>query len=222
MSEGCQWAEKSPILQEYHDLEWGHPIVDSLELFEKLCLQCISAGSFKSTDNSKDPNEPDFDSAQLSVIEARGLYREKFYFFDPSEMINITPKDIDALVEEEKDREKNSESDNSFKGLCKNKQKLKALITNAKAYLKMQDDGVDFAEFCWSFTGNKMILGLPNDNEIPSYANEMSAELKKKGFSYTTPAVCYAFMQAVGMINAHAVTCSCRNDCIDEAKIFGK
>jgi DNA-3-methyladenine glycosylase I len=217
MAEGCKWADKSPILQEYHDLEWGHPVVDSLELFEKLCLQCISAGSFKSGEN----NEFDIDSGQLSVIEARGLYREKFHNFDPNEMVKLTQKDIEQLVDEEKERQQ-KDSDSSFKGLCKNKQKLKALITNASAYLEMEKNGENFSDFCWSFTKNKMILGGTNLKDIPSYATEMSVELKKKGFSYTTPSVCYAFMQSVGIINDHSIDCPLRNDCIEEANIFGK
>lgn len=219
MSVGCKWAEKNPILHEYHNLEWGHPIIDSIELFERLCLQCVAAGGFKGRENKK-TKEFDIDAAQLSVIEARGLYREKFHNFDPREMCKLTDDDIDSIVESEMERE--SDSDSSFKGLSKNKQKLKALINNAKAFIKMEENGEDFSKFCWSFTNDKMILGGTNLIDIPKFASELSSELKKKGFTYTTPSVCYAFMQSVGIINDHSIDCPLRNECIEEAQIFGK
>ncbi len=214
MAESCEWAQKDPLIQNFHDFEWGHPVVDEQELFEKLCLHSLSAGGFKS---DKDDGYG-FDFTQISYLPARENYRLKFFNFDPSKIINLTAADIDKIIEEDKSHD----SDDNYKHINRNKQKLRSIITNAKAFLKMKSEGINFSEFCWSFTGGNVIIGGKSREELQSIAETMSKNLKDNGFSYTTPSVCLGFMETVGIINSHAGNCLIRKDCLEEAKIFGK
>lgn len=214
MAGSCNWAEKDPLFQNFHDFEWGHPVVDEQELFEKLCLHCQSAGGFKSEKEGEDS----YDLTQISYLPARETYRLKFANFDPYKLVDFSLVDIDTIVEDDKAHD----SDANYKHINRNKQKLRSIITNAKAFVKMKDEGIDFSEFCWSFTNGKVIIGGKSKEDLQNIAKAMSKDLKDRGFTYTTPAVCLSFMETVGMINSHAGDCQARSDCLDEAKIFGK
>lgn len=210
----CEWAQKDPLLQNFHDFEWGHPIVDEQELFEKLCLHCQSAGGFKT---EKDL-ENNFDTSQIAYLASRETYRSKFANFDPQKLADYSSADIDNIVNEDKSHD----SEANYKHINRNKQKLKSIITNAKAFIKLKAEGVNFSELCWSFTGGKVIIGGKTREDLQVIAENMSKKLKEYGFSYTSPTVCLGFMETVGIINSHIPNCCVRSECLEEAKIFGK
>ncbi len=215
MADTCEWAKKDPVLQNFHDFEWGRPSVDSNDLFEKLCLHCVSAGTFKKENTDIDG----FDLSQFAFLEAREIYRSHFANFEPEQLANITPAQIDDIVAEEKEKEQQE----GYKGgMNKNKQKLKALVNNAKAFIKYTESGKNFSDLCWSFTSGKVVIGGKSEEDLLKYATELSKALKEIGFSYTTPSVCLAFMKTVGIINAHVGNCPARTECMEEAKIFNK
>lgn len=215
MADTCEWAGKDPLLQNFHDFEWGHPCVDSVELFEKLSLHSLASGSAK-----KDTIEiVGFDVSQFSFLEARELYRARFANFDPKALAEFTNEQIDEIVAKEKENEK---QENYKGGMNKNKQRLKSLVNNAKAFNKMEAEGNDFSTFIWSFTGGKVIMGGKTEEDLLAIATDMSKQLREKGFTYTTAPVCLAFMKTAGLVNAHVGGCTGRGECMEEAKIFNK
>lgn len=215
MSEVCEWACKDPVLRNFHDFEWGRPCVDGDELFEKLCLHTLSAATAK-----KETLEiAGLDTTQFSFVQIKELYKVKFDSFDPKKLAEFTAEKIDQIVAEEKEKEKQE----TYKGgFNKNKQRLKALVNNAKAYNKYESEGGDFCDFIWSFSGGKVIMGGKTEEELFEIATNMSKGLKDLGFTYTTPVVCLAFMKTAGLVNAHEAGCQTRTECMEEAKIFGK
>jgi DNA-3-methyladenine glycosylase I len=215
MADACEWANKDPALRNFHDFEWGHPCVDSVELFEKLCLHSLSVLATK-----KESIEiVGQDSSDFNFVQLRELYRKAFDNFDPLKLAEFTAERIDRIVAEEKEKEKQE----GYKGgFNKNKQRLKSLVNNAKAFNKYEAEGNSFCDFIWSFTGGKVIVGGKKEEELLEIATSLSKGLKDIGFTYTTPPVCLAFMKTAGVINAHESGCSARAECMEEAKIFNK
>lgn len=175
----CGW-KSNPAMIAYHDHEWGTPVHDDRRLFEDLVLDGMQAGlSWK------------------TILDKRDNFRSAFDNFDPEKIARYTPARIDKLL-------KNP-------GIIRNRLKIEAAVANAKAYLVVRKEFGSFDKYLWSFVGGKpKINALRSMKQMPAESEEsrlMSADLKKRGFRFVGPTICYAFMQAVGMVNDHLVTC---------------
>ena len=176
----CPWCEGFDLYRQYHDTEWGVPLQDSRQLFELLILEGAQAGLSWST-----------------VLKKRETYREAFDYFDPKKIAKYDEKKIAELL--------------ANSGIIRNRLKVAATIGNAKAYLALEKSGQPFNQFLWSFVKSKSIqnkrLSL---SEVPASSPEsdaMSKALLKAGFKFVGTTICYAFMQASGMVNDHLVSC---------------
>jgi DNA-3-methyladenine glycosylase I len=175
----CPWPGADPLYVAYHDEEWGVPDRDDRRLFEKLLLDGFQAGL-----------------SWITILRKRPSFRRVFEGFDPERLARWTPARVEqALLDA---------------GIVRNRAKVEAAVKNARAYLRLEEQ-TGFSPFLWSFVG-----GAPKVNrwrtlrQIPSETAEsqaMSRALRARGFSFVGPTICYAFMQAVGMINDHLVTC---------------
>ncbi len=176
----CAWATGGPLLAEYHDKEWGRPVHDDRKLFEFLILEGAQAGL-----------------SWLTVLRKRENYRAAFGGFDPVIIAGYKEKDIQRLLKNE--------------GIIRNRLKIEAAITNAKKFLDVQKEMGSFDAYIWSFTGGKPLNHrLSSQARIPATTEEsdaMSKDLKKRGFKFIGSTICYAFMQAVGMVNDHTTDC---------------
>lgn len=177
----CPWANpKNPLYVDYHDKEWGRPVFDSLELFEMLCLEGAQAGLSWET-----------------ILNKRENYRKAFDGFDPKKMAKYTDARKAKLMQNA--------------GIVRNRLKIHAFVENAKAYLAMEKAGESLSDFLWSFVDHKPVLNkhksMKNVPAVTTQAEAMSKALKKKGFRFVGPTICYAFMQAVGMVNDHIASC---------------
>lgn len=182
----CPWPGKEPIYIKYHDEVWGVPIYNDKELFAKLILDGAQAGL-----------------SWITILKKQDNYYKAFDGLDPEKM---------ALYDENKYQELLNNS-----GIIRNKLKIKAAITNAQAYLKITKKEGDFSKFLWDFVGGKPIVNsYKKMSDVPATSSEsdaMSKALKKHGFKFVGSTICYAFMQAVGMINDHAVDCFRHKEC---------
>jgi DNA-3-methyladenine glycosylase I len=176
----CDWANRSELEQSYHDLEWGVPNHDDRSLFELLVLEGAQAGLSWST-----------------ILRKRDGYRKAFDHFDVRKISRYSEKDISRLLA-------NSE-------IIRNRLKIEAAITNARAFLRVQEPFGGFAPYIWQFVKGKPIQNTWKKlSDIPPSTAEseaMSRDLQKRGFKFIGPTICYAFMQAVGMVNDHVVDC---------------
>ncbi len=181
----CEWCVGDDQYERYHDEEWGVPVYDDRELFEMLNLEGAQAGL-----------------SWITVLRKRDHYRKVFDGFDPVKM---------AVYDESKRAELLSDP-----GIIRNKLKVNAFIVNAQLYLEMQakadaGDGPGFSEFLWSFVDGKPIVNRPKSlSDIPAntaQSDAMSKALKKLGFKFVGSTICYAFMQACGMVDDHTVDC---------------
>ncbi len=191
--ERCGWCGDDEQYQQYHDTVWGRPERSGLELFEKLCLDGQQAGL-----------------SWITILRKQKEYQKAFFNFDPVKMSKMTANDQLAQMQNA--------------GIVRNKLKIASLVKNAKAYLEFEAQGEDFAVFIWSFVGGKPIVNKPiTMADIPTQSPEseaMSKALKRRGFSFVGPTICYAFMQAVGMINDHIESCHCHVPCVALAEKF--
>ena len=177
----CAWVpEGDPLYLAYHDEEWGVPSHDDVHLYEMLVLEGAQAGLSWST-----------------ILNKREGYRAAFAGFDPARVARFGPREIERLLADP--------------GIVRNRLKVESAITNARATLAVAEEHGSLDAFLWSF-----VEGAPRTNtwgrleEIPSKTTEsaaMSKELKRRGFRFVGPTVCYAFMQAVGLVNDHVVSC---------------
>ncbi len=176
----CTWATKHKLEEEYHDTEWGVPIYDDRLLFEYLILEGAQAGLSWTT-----------------VLVKREHYRKVFDNFDAEKIIKYDQKKIDELLNDV--------------GIIRNKLKINSVVTNAKLFLDIQKEFGSFSKFIWSFVDGKPIQNKWKSSEdIPTkteVSDSMSKALKKKGFKFIGSTICYAFMQAVGMVNDHTIDC---------------
>ena len=175
----CDWAKK-PLEIEYHDNEWGIPVHDDRKLFEFLVLDGFQAGLSWST-----------------ILAKRDNFSKAFDDFDYKKIVQYDEKKIESLLQDA--------------GIIRNKLKIKAAISNARAFLKVQEEFGSFDRYIWSFTdGKTMVNQWRTMEEVPATSKEsdaMSKYLKKRGFKFVGSTICYAFMQAAGMVNDHLVTC---------------
>jgi DNA-3-methyladenine glycosylase I len=176
----CAWAAGSDLLTAYHDEEWGVPLHDDRALFEFLILEGAQAGLSWST-----------------ILNKRPAYRAAFDRFDPRKVARYDEAKIAALLEDS--------------GIVRNRLKVRAAVRNAQAFLALQKEFGSFDTYVWKFTG-----GRPMQNrrrrlqEVPARTAEsdaMSKDLIKRGFTFVGSTICYAFMQATGMVNDHVVDC---------------
>jgi DNA-3-methyladenine glycosylase I len=176
----CGWANKSELEQVYHDNEWGVPIHDDRSLFEFLILEGAQAGLSWST-----------------ILRKREGYKKAFHNFDALKIFHYSKADISRLLA-------NPE-------IVRNRLKINAAITNADAFLKVQKEFGSFDRYVWQFVhGSPIQNSWENLTDIPSSSPEssaMSKDLLERGFKFVGTTICYAFMQAVGMVNDHVVSC---------------
>jgi len=180
MKKRCGWAVKNELDQQYHDEEWGVPIHDDRLLFEFLNLEGAQAGLSWTT-----------------ILVKRENYRKAFDNFEAKKIIKYNQKKIDELLQD--------------KGIVRNKLKINSVITNAKVFLEIQKEYGSFSKFIWEFVDGKPIQNKwKKVEEVPAkteLSDLMSKTLKKKGFKFIGSTICYAFMQAVGMVNDHTTDC---------------
>ena len=179
MSKRCEWAKEEPNLT-YHDKEWGKPQHDDQKLFEFLILEGAQAGL-----------------SWVTILNRREGYRKAFSNFDPQKVSKFKKSKITELQKDE--------------SIIRNKLKISSAINNAKQFLAVQKEFGTFDNYIWGFVGHKPIKNkfkklsdLPASTEI---SEKMSRDLKKRGFNFVGPTICYAFMQAVGMVNDHTSGC---------------
>jgi len=178
----CAWTGPGtdPSMLKYHDEEWGVPVHDDRTLFEFLVLEGMQAGLSWQT-----------------VLNKRENFRKAFRGFDPEQVARFTGADIERLLADP--------------GIIRNRLKVTAAVTNARKVQEIRNESGSFDAYIWQFTGGRPIdHGIRSMGEIPATSPEsdaMSRDLKKRGFSFVGPTICYAFMQAVGMVNDHETGC---------------
>lgn len=176
----CSWCGNDPLYVQYHDEEWGAPVYDDRQLFAKLVLDGAQAGL-----------------SWITILRKRDSYYAAFDRFDPVKMAAYDEAKFAELM--------------NNPGIVRNRQKIRAAIKNAQAYLALQEEEGHFSDYLWSFVGGKPLQnGWESLADLPAktaVSEAMSKALKKRGFSFVGPTICYAFMQAVGMVNDHVVDC---------------
>lgn len=180
----CEWAGTDPLYVQYHDEEWGVPAHEERRLFEMLCLEGAQAGL-----------------AWITILRKRENYRHAFDHFDPALIAGYGDDRIAALLENP--------------GIVRNRLKVTAFVRNARAFLAVQEEFGSFADYIWRFVGGAPIVNRWRDlREIPAQTAEaqaMSKDLRRRDFTFVGPTICYAFMQACGMVNDHVMDCFCRS-----------
>lgn len=176
----CPWCGSDPLYMKYHDEEWGTPLRDDDKLFEFLILEGFQAGL-----------------SWRTILYKRENFRKAFDGFNAHKIARYTESKVQKLLNDA--------------GIIRNKLKIAATITNAKAFLDIQDKTGSFTEYIWQFTGGKVKKnGWKSLKEIPAKTTEsdaMSKQLIKDGFKFVGSTICYAHMQATGMVNDHLVEC---------------
>jgi DNA-3-methyladenine glycosylase I len=176
----CDWASSDPLYIAYHDTQWGVPVHDDRTLFEFLFLEGAQAGL-----------------SWLTILKKREAFRAALDDFDPSRVACYGPHKVAALMQNP--------------AIVRNRRKLEAAVTNARAFLRLQESFGSFDAFLWGF-----VDGRPLRNrwrrlvDVPAHtplSHTLSKELKQRGFRFVGPTMCYAFMQAVGMVNDHILDC---------------
>ena len=174
----CAWA-RAPLYVDYHDREWGVPVHDDRVLFEFLILEGAQAGLSWST-----------------ILNKRENYRKAFAGFDPKKVSRFSKKKLQQLMRDE--------------GIVRNRLKIDSAVTNAQAFLAVQKEFGSFDRYIWQFVGGKPVQNSRKGGDIPArtpQSDAMSKDLQKRGFRFVGSTICYAFMQATGMVNDHLVTC---------------
>ena len=179
MPERCDWVTDE-YLKKYHDSEWGVPLHDDRKLFEFLILAGAQAGLSWSL-----------------ILRKRPAYKKAFHNFNPSKVAGFNVSDMNKLG-------KNS-------GIIRNSLKIKSAVNNARRFLEIVDEFGSFDRYIWGFVKNETIIHKYQKwKEIPSHTAEsanMRDDLKKRGFTFVGPTICYAFMQSAGMVNDHVMSC---------------
>lgn len=180
MQKRCEWCGNDPLYVDYHDNEWGLPIHDDQLLFEFLILEGAQAGL-----------------NWLTILKKRENYRKSFDAFDPQIVANYSQVDIDRLMADE--------------GIVRNRLKIESAIKNAQGVLKIQKEFGSFDAYLWAYVdGTPIVNRWDSLEDIPvktEISETMSKDLKKRGFNFVGPTICYAFMQAIGMVNDHTIDC---------------
>ena len=176
----CHWVTDDAIYLEYHDQEWGVPVYDDQLLFEFIILEGAQAGL-----------------NWLTILKRRENYRAAFDNFDAEKIARYTEAKIKKLMANE--------------GIIRNQLKIRSAISNAQAYLKIKEQFDSFADYMWQFVDGKPIINeWKSLKQVPAttkISDQLSKDLKKRGFKFVGSTICYAHMQAVGMVNDHLVAC---------------
>jgi DNA-3-methyladenine glycosylase I len=180
MKETCGWGTDDPQMTAYHDEEWGVPVHDDRLHFEFIVLEGVQAGLSWST-----------------VLHRREAYRVAYHNFDPVKVAAYTDADAERIM--------------AHPGIIRNRRKIEAAVKNARAFLEVQKEFGSFDRYIWGFVGGKpKINTYTSFKEMPAETEEsraMSVDLKKRGFTFVGPTICYAYMQAAGLVNDHLSKC---------------
>jgi len=176
----CDWSTNDPMMLEYHNNEWGIPVHDDNLHFEFIILDAFQAGL-----------------SWRTVLHKRAEFRKVFANFNPKKIAKFDDDDVLRLM--------------NNAGIIRNKQKIQAAIKNAKAFLEIQTEFGTFDKYIWQFVNGKTIVGKRKSlRELPAKtdaSDRMSADLKKRGFAFVGSTICYAYMQAAGLVNDHLIDC---------------
>ena len=174
----CPWAEGDDVLMaRYHDEEWGVPQRDARMLWEMLMLEGFQAGL-----------------SWRTILHKREAFREAFAGFDPAKVARFGPAQVGKLL--------------ANPGIIRSRAKIEATIAGARIYCDMRSRGEDFAHFCWSFTDGQVLRGDGRSVPVSTpKSEEISKELKRRGFKFVGPVIVYAWMQAVGIVDDHSLRC---------------
>ncbi|MHB8771018.1 MAG: DNA-3-methyladenine glycosylase I [Syntrophales bacterium] len=180
MKHRCEWSGTDPLYVAYHDAEWGVPLHDDRRLFEFLLLEGAQAGL-----------------SWLTILKRREGYRKAFAGFDVRKIAEYSDADTSRLLADP--------------GIIRNRLKVAAAVTNARAFLRVQEEFGSFDRYLWRFVDGRPVQNARQQiTDIPSrtpVSDALSRDLKKRGFAFVGSTICYAFMQAVGMVNDHVVDC---------------
>lgn len=176
----CGWTGSDPVMVAYHDAEWGVPVHDDQKLFEFIILEGAQAGLSWNT-----------------ILQRRENYRAAFAGFDPEKVARFSEKQTALLMNDA--------------GIIRNRLKIQSAVTNAQAFLQIAEEFGSFNDYIWRFVdGNPIINCWADRKDVPAVTPEaeaMSCDLKKRGFKFMGPTICYAHMQATGMVNDHTTDC---------------
>ena len=176
----CEWCGQDPLYIDYHDREWGWPATDDRRLFEMLILEGAQAGL-----------------SWLTILRKREHYRKAFDGFDPEKMAAYGDAQVRRLM--------------SDSGIVRNRLKIEAAIKNARAFLAVSERHGSFRRFIWRYVNFRPIQNrwrtIADIPAVTAESDQMSKDLKKRGFTFVGPTICYAYMQSVGMVNDHIVGC---------------
>jgi DNA-3-methyladenine glycosylase I len=176
----CAWVNANPLMIEYHDQEWGSPVHEDRTLFEFLILEGAQAGLSWET-----------------ILKKRENYRKALDQFDPAKIARYGPKDVKRLLNDV--------------GIVRNRLKIEATLINARQFLRIQEELGSFDKYVWQFVGHKTLRNeFRSLSEVPArtaQSDTLSKDLLRRGFKFVGSTICYAFMQAVGMVNDHTVEC---------------
>ncbi len=180
MERHCAWIMRDPDYIDYHDQQWGRPEYDDRKLFAMLCLEGQQAGL-----------------SWLTILKRIPDYHALFAGFDPFALAAFDEARVNELMSDPR--------------IIRNRLKIQAIIQNARAYLALQQQGIQFSAWIWQFVGGQPLINQwQHSSEVPvstPQAEAMSKALKKAGFKFVGPTICYAYMQAVGMVNDHLIDC---------------
>lgn len=180
--ERCRWADGDPLLEKYHDTEWGMPLFDDRLHFEALSLEVMQCGL-----------------SWMTVLRKREALRAAFSDFDPAAVSKYDSSDVDRIIRAE--------------NVIRSERKIRAVISNAKAFLRIQDEFESFSRYIWSFTEGKVMRYPEHADGNMVARNELSdtisSDLKSRGFSFLGSVTVYSYLQSVGIINDHMSYCFC-------------
>lgn len=176
----CWWCGEDELYQQYHDLEWGVPVHDDRLLFEFICLEGAQAGL-----------------SWITILRKREHYRRVFDNFDADRIAHYDDRKIAELLQDA--------------GIVRNRLKVNGFVKNARAYLEILEQGGSFDDYLWKFVDGETIqTNRQSAEQVPAnteISDAMSKDLKKRGFTFVGSTICYAFMQAAGLVNDHTVNC---------------
>lgn len=186
-SKRCPWCGDAPDYQQYHDEVWGRPVLESQDLFAKLCLDGQQAGL-----------------SWITILRKQAAYEAAFLGFDPMALHAVQGGARAAFI--------NEQMENA--DIVRNRLKIQSIFKNADGFVQLSEQGQPFSDFIWQFVDHQVIDNCPvSMADIPTQTKQseaMSKALKKAGFTFVGPTICYAFMQAVGMVNDHLQNCHVR------------
>ncbi|MDZ7802985.1 DNA-3-methyladenine glycosylase I [Thiohalophilus sp.] len=191
MTKRCGWAGPEQIYLDYHDHEWGVPVFDDRTLFEFLILEGAQAGL-----------------SWITVLKKRDAYRRLFHNFDAEKIARFSSSKIERLLQNP--------------DIIRNRLKIEATVNNARAFLHVKEQYENFSSYIWQFVDGQPVQNhWKTDQQVPSSTTTsqiMSRDLKQRGFRFVGPTICYAYMQAVGMVNDHVTACYRHNEVLKLGK----